>query len=151
MAKAESRKFTITIRGVTYHVEIGDVDKSPVEVIVNGELFLVHVGGDGSIPEPVAQPADNQHRPKEAHSTEGVAAKTSSTTLTHEIRSPMPGDIVDIQVQVGDSVKIGQHICFLEAMKMKSAIRSGRDGVIASVEVSEGQPVAHGDVLVTFE
>jgi propionyl-CoA carboxylase alpha chain len=63
----------------------------------------------------------------------------------------MPGDILNIAVKPGDKVVIGQQLCMLEAMKMKSAIRSARDAVIASVEVAEGQAVSHGDVLITFE
>jgi biotin carboxyl carrier protein len=63
----------------------------------------------------------------------------------------MPGDILDIQVAPGDQVQVGDQICSLEAMKMKSAIRSARAGTIAAVEVSDGQAVAHGDVLVRFE
>ena len=47
-------------------------------------------------------------------------------------------------------VKFRQTLCSLEAMKMKNAVRSPRDGVIGSVEVYEGQTVSHGDVLFTF-
>ncbi|MEK6574302.1 MAG: biotin/lipoyl-containing protein [Chloroflexota bacterium] len=56
-----------------------------------------------------------------------------------------------MNVKPGDEVTFGQQLCALQAMKMKSAIRSPREGVIASVEVSEGQGVAYGGVLVTFE
>ena len=63
----------------------------------------------------------------------------------------MPGQIVAVAVKPGDMVSPGQEICTLEAMKMKSAIRSPQAGLIAQVSVTSGQPVAHGDVLVTFE
>lgn len=62
----------------------------------------------------------------------------------------MPGNIIRIGVQAGDSVSVGQTLCFLEAMKMQNAIRSPREGVIASVDVDEGTAVAHGDKLFTF-
>jgi biotin carboxyl carrier protein len=48
-------------------------------------------------------------------------------------------------------VSAGQEVCTLEAMKMKNAIRSPREGVVAAVEAQVGQKVAHGAVLVTFE
>ncbi len=67
------------------------------------------------------------------------------------VRAPMPGHIVDIVVKPGDEVSVGQTLCSLEAMKMKNAIRSPRDGLIAGVEVTTGQAVAHGDILVTFK
>jgi len=63
----------------------------------------------------------------------------------------MLGHIIDIAVKPGDEVSTGQTLCSLEAMKMKNTIRSARDGVIASVDVTVGQPVTYGDVLVTFE
>ena len=63
----------------------------------------------------------------------------------------MPGHIIDIVVEPGDAVSTGQALCSLEAMKMKNTIRSPRNGVIASVDVTVGQPVTYGDVLVTFE
>jgi len=66
------------------------------------------------------------------------------------VKAPMPGNILDIGVKPGDKVEFRQTLCSLEAMKMKNAIRSPRDGVIGSVEVVEGQAVSHGDVLFTF-
>ena len=62
----------------------------------------------------------------------------------------MPGNIIGIEVQPGDQVKHGQTLLTLEAMKMKNAVRSPRDGVVATIEVTAGQTVAHGQVLVTF-
>ena len=63
----------------------------------------------------------------------------------------MPGQIVEVFVKAGDAVEAGQEVCSLEAMKMKNVIRSHRNGVIASVDVTPGQAVAHGDILFTFE
>ncbi|MGA9531958.1 MAG: biotin/lipoyl-containing protein [Anaerolineales bacterium] len=151
MSMPARRQVTIAIGGVTYHVEIGDLSTSPVEVIVNGEPFTVHVGEDGTVPTSGARREPVPLEPERTSPPEPAPRMSSDSATAREIRSPMPGDIVDIQVQAGDEVQVGQQLCALDAMKMKSAIRSGRDGVIASVEVSEGQPVSHGDVLVTFE
>jgi propionyl-CoA carboxylase alpha chain len=63
----------------------------------------------------------------------------------------MPGVIVETLAQPGDRVKYGQPLCTLEAMKMKNVLRSPRDGLVATVEVSPGQAVAHGQVLYTFQ
>jgi len=67
------------------------------------------------------------------------------------VKAPMPGNVLGIRVKPGDKVSFKQTLCSLEAMKMKNAIRSPRDGVIATVNVTEGQAVAHGDVLFTFQ
>jgi len=55
-----------------------------------------------------------------------------------------------VAVKPGDAIKAGQELLTLEAMKMKNAIRSNRDGVIASVLVAVGDHVKHGQPLVEF-
>jgi len=63
----------------------------------------------------------------------------------------MPGVIQAVSVKVGDAVTHGQTVLVLEAMKMKNAIRSPRDGVVSEVLVQVGQTVGYGDVLVKIE
>jgi biotin carboxyl carrier protein len=62
----------------------------------------------------------------------------------------MPGVIHNISVKPGDSITPGQQVFALEAMKMKSAIRATQAGVVASIEVVEGQRVAYGQVLLKY-
>lgn len=63
------------------------------------------------------------------------------------ISAPMPGNILNVLVKAGDSVKKGQVIAILEAMKMENEIVSPVDGTVASVGVAKGQTVNHGDVI----
>lgn len=67
------------------------------------------------------------------------------------MRAPLPGTIVAIEVREGDKVKAGQELLTLEAMKMKNAIRSDRDGEIAKINVAVGDLVKHNEPLVTFK
>jgi biotin carboxyl carrier protein len=62
----------------------------------------------------------------------------------------MPGTILKINVKVGDSVKAGDVVCVLEAMKMENDICAPQDGVVSSVEVAQGASVATDAVLVTL-
>jgi biotin carboxyl carrier protein len=62
----------------------------------------------------------------------------------------MPGTILDIAVKVSDQVAQGDILCNLEAMKMKSPIRSPGEGTIAQVMITEGQNVGYGDILFTL-
>ncbi len=62
----------------------------------------------------------------------------------------MPGKVLAVRVQAGDSVAFGQELCVLEAMKMEQHIRAPRDGVIATVDVTPGEIVMHGQVLFTY-
>ena len=67
------------------------------------------------------------------------------------IKAPMPGTIMDIKVSGGQSVKKGDVLLILEAMKMENEIMAPRDGVVASVMTSKGAQVNSGDALVALQ
>ncbi|NBW07505.1 MAG: acetyl/propionyl/methylcrotonyl-CoA carboxylase subunit alpha [Caulobacteraceae bacterium] len=77
---------------------------------------------------------------------EKVAADTSKL-----IQSPMPGLVVSIAVEPGQSVKTGETVAIIEAMKMQNIMKAERDGVVKAVGAKAGDPVAADDVLVEFE
>ena len=62
----------------------------------------------------------------------------------------MPGTILDVKVSVGASVKKGDIVAILEAMKMENEIFAPQDGVVASVNVSKGATVKADDLLVSL-
>ena len=65
-------------------------------------------------------------------------------------QAPMPGNILDVKVKAGDSVKAGDTLLILEAMKMENEISAPQDGTIASVNVRKGDVVNSGDLLITM-
>lgn len=67
------------------------------------------------------------------------------------IRSPMPGKIVKIPVNVGDTVEKGQTVIIVSAMKMESEFKSGKDGVVAEIAVKEGDTIDGNQVMVVIE
>lgn len=67
------------------------------------------------------------------------------------VMSPMPGAIVSIAVQVGQTVVDGQDLCVIEAMKMQNLIKSQREGKIKSIKVKAGDSVAVDQLLIEFE
>jgi biotin carboxyl carrier protein len=159
MSPSSKRRLKVTVNDKPYVVEVGDLTVSPITVTVNGRPYLVDIEAT----EVETVPADTMEvlTYEPAAAPEMVARRTSAPEegpipigpagpQVNAIRAPMPGNILDIAVKPGDQVSYRQQLCTLEAMKMKNAIRSSRDGVIASVEVAEGQAVAHGDVLFTF-
>ena len=66
------------------------------------------------------------------------------------VKSPLPGVILDIKVNVGDAVKKGQTIIILEAMKMENNINAECDGTVTAVHVNKGDSVREGAMLVTI-
>ena len=106
-------------------------------VTVNGVAYNVTVeegtGAPGAAAAPVAAPAA---------APAGAAGAVSVT-------APMPGNILDVKVKAGDSVKAGDTLLILEAMKMENEISAPQDGTIASVNVRKGDVVNSGDLLIT--
>ena len=67
------------------------------------------------------------------------------------IKAPMPGKIVRVLVNVGDTVEAGQGLIVVEAMKMQNEMKAARAGTIVEVKVQQGATVTAGDVLLTLE
>lgn len=84
-----------------------------------------------------------------SESVKSVPGNSSAPGSGEEtVKAPMPGNILDVYVKVGDQVKREQVLMILEAMKMENEIVSPVDGKVLSVGVSKGQAVNPGDVLV---
>lgn len=148
------RKVKVIVNGKSYLVEVqGNLTKLPVTVNVNGQPYVVDVDTAETVTKPAGtSTAALDTVVRRTSIPEKVSAPVSppGPTIPY-LKAPMPGAIVEVKVAPGDQVKFGQHLCTLEAMKMKNAIRSPRDGVVVSVEVNEGQMVTHGQILVTFQ
>ena len=134
----------IIVNGKPYLVEVDDLTASPISVWVNGKLFSVEI-------EPLSESASGPAVPSPAEVSAAPKAVDAPGPSVKEVIAPMPGNIMDIRVGVGDHVSYKQELCNLEAMKMKNSIRSPRDGLIAAIKVREGQTVAYGDVLFVFQ
>ena len=71
--------------------------------------------------------------------------------VVNAIKAPMPGLILEINVSVGQEVKINDPLLILEAMKMENSFLSPRDGIIKSIAVEKGNAVEKGQLLIEFE
>lgn len=81
-------------------------------------------------------------------SAEGGAARARHPVI---VKSPMPGLIVKVNVRTGDSVRAGESLLVLEAMKMENEIRATHDGTVARVHVTPGDAVLKNALLLEFE
>lgn len=134
-------RMRITVGGQSYDIEVGDPHESPLSVIVDGEPFQVEI-------QPVEEAA---HLPPTSERVDRPAPPPSTQASSLQVTAPMPGKILDIAVQVGARVELGQALCALEAMKMKSPIRAQRAGTLRRVNVHDSQTVEYGDLLFVID
>ena len=78
------------------------------------------------------------------------AAPVAAAPAAPNVKAPMPGNILDVKVKVGDAVKAGQILVILEAMKMENEIVAPQDGTVAGINCAKGETVNVDDVLVTM-
>ena len=121
------KRYNITVNGNTYDVFVEEVDENAAAPI--------------AAPTPVSAPAAPKAAPK---------AKAATAAGANTVTAPMPGTILNVKVSAGQSVKKGDVICVLEAMKMENDIPAPCDGVIASVNVQKGASVAANDIIATL-
>ena len=81
---------------------------------------------------------------------EKMGMNTNAGARINNVRAPMPGLIIDLKVKNGDSVKAGDPLLILEAMKMENIIKAPGDATVKSVKVSLGEGVEKNQVLIEF-
>lgn len=75
----------------------------------------------------------------------GVAQKVG------DIKAPMPGLVIEVAVEVGQTVAKGDKVLILEAMKMENVIKAAGDGIVKAIHTTKGQPVEKGQLLIEME
>lgn len=120
-------------------------------ITVNGQTYVVDVEEVGGVQTaaPVRAAAPVAAAPVAA--APAAAPKAAAPVAGGEpVKAPMPGNILDVKVKVGDTVKAGTVVCVLEAMKMENEIPAPKDGKVVQVAVSKGATVGAGDTLVVL-
>ena len=118
-------------------------------ITVNGVAYSVSVEETAAGAAPVAAaPAAPKAPAAPAAAPRAAAPAGAAGAVT--VKAPMPGNILDVKVAAGASVKAGDVLVILEAMKMENEIVAPQDGTVASVNVNKGDTVNSGDVLVSM-
>ena len=125
------KRYSVTVNGVVYDVVVEEVT-------------------DGAPVAESAAPVVNRQKNKPAAAAPAAKPAAPAANAKCSVAAPMPGNILAVNVKVGDKVAKGAVLCILEAMKMENEVMAPEAGTVTSVTVSKGATVQAGDVLVTL-
>ena len=145
-------KYQYKVQGVDYDVEIVNVEGNIAQVNVNGITFEVE------LKQPI-NPATMPHKPVVTPPQPAATAPVSQPekpaanvpTGGTKVTAPLPGTITEVKVKVGDTVKDGDTVIVLEAMKMQSNYKVNADCTVREILVKEGDSVNNNQVLITLD
>ncbi|MBR6338713.1 MAG: biotin/lipoyl-binding protein [Alloprevotella sp.] len=152
------KTYSYKINGADYDVTIRRISGQRAEVEVNGIPFSVEMSGsqltEGSLPEaPAAATTAEASQPAAPAATAEPAAADAATSAPGAgtpVKAPLPGVVTKLCVGAGDSVKKGQTVLVLEAMKMENNIAAEADGTVSAICVKAGESVLEGTTLLTI-
>ena len=116
-------------------------------ITVNGNVYDVTVEENGAGAVQTAAPVA---APKAVAPAAPKAAPKAAGAGSVKVEASVPGKVLKIEASVGQSVKAGDNIIILEAMKMEIPVVAPQDGTVASIDVAVGAAVENGDVLATM-
>ncbi|MBO5106012.1 MAG: biotin/lipoyl-binding protein [Clostridia bacterium] len=124
------KNYKVNVNGTEYKVSIELISETEATAPV-------------AAPAPAAAPAPVEAAP--------VAPAAAAPAGGEKVNAPMPGTILSVNVKVGDTVKKGQVLVILEAMKMENEIMSPVDGTVTFVGVNQGASVESGSAICVIE
>ena len=143
------KSYKFSINGNEYNVDINSVEGNIADVTVNGASYQVEME---NAPAPIQKPAQ---APAAAVASTGSATTTTPAPKAaapagagKPVTSPLPGVIIEVSVKEGQTVKAGQKVAVLEAMKMENEIQAPADGTVTAILVNKGDSVLEGAEIV---
>ena len=137
--------YSVSVSGETIDLDLVSRDADRVRFAIGGVQSSVAYAFDGATLH-VESGGEQLSTRETSHEIKSAADRDGGARLL----APMNGRIVSVLAQAGETVKKGQRIVVLEAMKMQHEIVAGRDGVLEAVSVKEGDQVATRHVLATL-
>lgn len=144
------KTYKFKINGNEYNVAINSVEGTNASVTVNGTDYQVELEDAPAAPVQAAPATVPAAAPAQAAPAAPAAPKPAASGAGKAVTSPLPGVIIAVKVNVGDSVKAGQEVAVLEAMKMENSIEAEHDGTVTAIHVAKGDSVLKGAAVVTI-
>jgi len=142
-------KYNFTINDKKYEVAVGDIQGGIAQVQVNDIPYevVMDTGKEAvkTAPAPKAAPVKSVPKPAAAPA---AAVPKPAAVGGGVITAPIPGLILSVKVSVGDTVKAGQIVAIMEAMKMENNLTTNVSGTVKEIRVQKGTEVSTGDVVM---
>ena len=150
------QEFKFKINGAEYKCAVEEIEGGLTEVTVNGKKYVVETEKPAD-PAPAPKPAPAPAAPKAAPAPAPAPAAApaapkpaAAPAAGVQVKSPLPGSVIKVNVSVGQAVKKGDTLLTLESMKMENPILAEQDGTVAQVAVAAGQTVMQDDLLIVL-
>lgn len=143
------KKYVIKIYGTEYAVKIKSVEGKTAQLTVNDTPYEVEI--EGLTTNPTRMTTKTTIQQPVMQSEVPVTKPAPAVGNAYPMKAPLPGVILEMAVKEGDTVKQGQLLLVLEAMKMENNIESDRAGIIEKINYHKGDSVLEGDVLLTIK
>lgn len=144
------KQYRFKINGNQYNVDINSVEGNIASVSVNGTSYQVELEDAPAAPVQAVPVQTSVITPAAAPVQAAPAPKPAVSGAGKPVTSPLPGVIIAVKVNVGDSVKAGQEVAVLEAMKMENSIEAVQDGTVTAIHVVKGDSILEGAAIVTI-
>jgi glutaconyl-CoA/methylmalonyl-CoA decarboxylase subunit gamma len=141
--------YKFKIYGHEYETKVVRREEDEVVISVNGQEYKAYV--EPTKRQTMAKATPKVRRPAVAPNEGIKTAKPDSPKGAGVIKAPLPGLIVKIVAKEGDTVKSGDPLCIMEAMKMQNTISAAMGGVVSKVSIKEGDAVLEGQELILID
>lgn len=146
------KEYKYKINGTKFTVKVGEIIDNKIQVEVNGVPYDVELDKIPNAKTSVSQPVKSPKKAPRTESGEKIIAKPETeSTGTFTVVAPLPGTLMSLSVKVGDTVKPGDTVCVLEAMKMENDIHSTQGGVVQKILANVGDAIPQDGPIMILE
>jgi biotin carboxyl carrier protein len=144
--------YLVTIDGDAYRVDSRRIGEGELSLNIKGKVFDIIINANSRSHDVLVGPFSYHiELMNSASMGESVQSESSIISGKVSVTSPMPGKVIRILKHLNDSVKEGEGVIVVEAMKMENELKSPKNGKVSEIKVSEGKTVESGEVLVVIE
>ncbi len=150
---SQSDKFLITVGNIQHTINLtANPNTSDFTLTIDKETYTAFLTGESiTTPRSFRSPAITSTPTSLTPAIEPLKELTQEVTEPGTVTAPLPGRVLEVRVKEGDTVKMGDVLLVLEAMKMANEIRASQDGRISQIHVEAGTAVEKGQPMISIQ